>query len=461
MLILPILAGLMLVMGVAGVAAFLVARSGLRAQFDEGLVSRARTFASLVVEEPGEEGQPGPIVLDYTGPLREEELGVVLRVTSDDASVVAQSSDWPEGVPVQARDAGEVYVGLQKSAPLGPARVAALGAVAQREADETYPPAAPRRHVTVEVLGRLSGVERAEGAVLTALLSGIAVATAGTGIAVWFGVRRGLAPLARLRQELAQVDVAEPEIQSTAASYPEELRPVVAVLEELLGRVRSAMERERCFTDAAAHELRTPIAELRTVVDVAERWPDPDRLRRAASEAGAIAEEMESLLEALLAAARGGDAYAAHATEPVLLLSLVRSVVERERERVPGRNLVWSVAGAPEAVWHGPRAAVLAMLRNLIRNAAEHTPDGGSVSILVGQTGSGGEFRIENGPVALAREDLVRMFEPFWRADEARSDRERRGLGLFVVDSLCRSLKLERRVELVTGQRLQVRIVGK
>lgn len=216
------------------------------------------------------------------------------------------------------------------------------------------------------------------------------------------------------------------------------------------------MERERRFTDAAAHELRTPIAELRTISDVADRWPEPERLRRSVTEARAIADEMEALLESLLAVARGGKAYESQPAESVMVLPLARSIAESKLEQFRRRGVSCALDGEDDAHWHGPRGAILAILRNLIENAAEYTPDGGSVRISATTNDGSTSFAIENGPMSLQPDQAVHIFEPFWRADTARSDREHRGLGLSIVATLADALQLRRDVAVTPERRLRI-----
>ncbi len=462
-----ILGGLLLVLLLTGAAVFAVASSSLRAQFDEALLARARTFASLVILE-----EDGNLEFEYTGSLREQDIGVLVRVTAG-GGAIAQSPGWPSGAPLPTPDPppDPPPDGTQPIAPrlwdvvLPDGEGArAVGLVAAAATDPEAAPAAvgadqPGRAILVEVIARTNPVRRAERALLGALAAGGLLAVAGTAAAVANGVRRGLRPLHRLRGELSGIDAQQPAMSSAEEPWPLELRPIVAALQGLLERLRSALERERRFTDAAAHELRTPIAELRTIADVADRWPDPERLRHGMAEARTIAQEMEALLESLLAAARGEDPGAAGSPETVALLPLARSIAER-CEGMRRRGVTCELAGDEAASWTAPRGAILAIVRNLVQNAAEHTLDGGSIRITASANGGRAGLQIENGPVALDPADLGRLGEPFWRGDRSRSDRAHRGLGLAIVASMCEALHLERRVTMTPARRLRVELGG-
>jgi two-component system sensor histidine kinase QseC len=459
-LLASILGGLAVVLALAGAAVHVVARHGFRAQLDDALAARAQTFAALVIED--EMG----IEFDYQGSLREDDLGVLVRVRSSDGTILAQSPGWPE-----LRDLAPV---LDGPALLADAEIEGHGgraaAVARRaihdpddaaaepdapeEPDEVATGAIPGGFVVVEVIGRTSAVRRAESALAAALMAGGAFAAVGTAAAVALGVRRGLAPLRRLSAELERIDAAAAPARPPGA-YPVEIRPLVAALARMLDRVRAAIERERRFTDAAAHELRTPIAELRTVTDVAERWPEPARLQSAVAEARAIANEMESLLESLLAAVRGGLDETRPA-ELVPLLGLARGIAEGRREQLVRRQVSCAIEGDEAAGWTGPRGAIVAIVRNLIDNAAEYTPDGGTVRVSAALDGAGARLEVENGPVALDPGEVDRLFEPFWRADRSRTDRRHRGLGLAIVAARGDALGLRRAVVITPERRLRI-----
>jgi signal transduction histidine kinase len=449
-----ILSGLLAVLLLTGFGVMLVARAGLRAQLDAALVARARTFAALVVEEDG------GLEFEYDGSIRESDLGAMVRISCEGGRVLAQSPGWPEDAALPSPSASPVAVGFRVGERV--LRAVSLAGAASRDPEslDQHDDSGEMsgRSIIVEVIGATQTVRRAESALLTALILGGVFAAGATVLAVWFGIRRGLRPVGGLCDELNAMDARSATLGSAPGDYPEELRPIVVSLDHLLGRLREAMARERRFTDGAAHELRTPIAELRTIAEVAERWPEPERQRRAIGEARSVAEETEALLESLLAAARGGAAFASHRSEPVDLLPIVDAAVERSKESFERRGVACEVGGDAAAAWTGARGAVLALIRNLVDNAAEYTPDGGSIRVRVTEGEAGAVLEVENGPVTLGAADAEKIFEPFWRQDEAREDRVHRGLGLAIVASLAESLGLVHGCEVTSDRRLRVRI---
>lgn len=313
--------------------------------------------------------------------------------------------------------------------------------------------------IQIDVIGSVASVHAAEASVLAAMLAGAALAALGSAVAVWLSVKRGLRPLGHLAADLAAMSGKAPEPIDDELESTVELLPIVTALNGFVARVQSAMEREQRFTDAAAHELRTPIAELRMLAEVAERFPDPERLQRGVRESGAIAGEMNGLVTALLHAARGLPLDSSEA-ESVSLIACARESLERHRLKLDQRWIKVSLNGDTDLGFAAPRAITRSITRNLIDNAAAYTPDNGHLNIHVSIEEDGSlALCVDNGPVELSVDDLEPMFEPFWRADASRSQRSRHGLGLSIVRTLCEasglSVQAERR-----GSDLRIHVAG-
>lgn len=443
-LLLWILAGVLAVVLVSGAVVYSIASAALRAQFDAALADRARAMGLLVIDEGGE------LEFEYDHPPTEADFGVRVRLSDESGRAIAQSPDWPIAAPPPPPPPlGEIVC---RSLDLDGASAARVAMLAMHPTAEDQPPAAGARPVTarlvrVEVVGRTDRVRHAQRAVLGSLLAGGAVALLGASGAVWLGIRRGLAPLRELGGALGAIEPDALRLPERSPPYPDELRPIVRSLSQMLSRLGAAMQRERRFTDAAAHELRTPIAELRTMTDVAERWPEPERLRRVVRESRAVIDEMEALLGSLLAVARGAPSEAGP-SEPVALLAAVRREADAARPTAAPGPLAWTIEGDAHAAWVAPPAAVTAIVRNLVHNAAAYTPAGGSVRITVSASPEGSVLEVANGPVSLGPDDVEHIFEPFWRADGPGTDRRHRGLGLAIVDALAEAAGIAREAHL-------------
>ncbi|MGH6624901.1 MAG: sensor histidine kinase N-terminal domain-containing protein, partial [Burkholderiaceae bacterium] len=148
---------------------------------------------------------------------------------------------------------------------------------------------------------------------------------------VWFGLSRGLAPLATLQTLIRsrKPDDLSP-IDPTAA--PEEISPLVASFNDLLARLAQNLRAQQRFLADAAHQMKTPLAGLRTQAELALRETDPDELRRTLRHIARATERTTHLTNQLLALARAEHRSSSNHFEVVELVSLAREIV---RELVP------------------------------------------------------------------------------------------------------------------------------
>ncbi|MCA8950989.1 MAG: HAMP domain-containing histidine kinase, partial [Planctomycetes bacterium] len=255
-------------------------------------------------------------------------------------------------------------------------------------------------------------------------------------IAVTLLVGLGLRPLEQLGEEVGRLAPGAPPGSLTADGLPRELAPIAHRIDELLGRVREALERERRVAANMAHELRTPVSELMSLTEVTLRWSDGETgLRRTVATARDIARRMATLTEIVLRLARPRGEALPLQRERFDLGALVRELAAAGPDAAAPIEL--DVA-ADVAVTSDP-VAVRMILANLIDNAREHG-SGGPIRCAVRATPTGGAVvRLENPASHLDPTDVQRFGERFWRADESRTagDRPHFGLGLALAHELC------------------------
>lgn len=261
-----------------------------------------------------------------------------------------------------------------------------------------------------------------------------------------------LRPLDDLACRLEAIDARSLGETVVIDGAPAELAPTIDHLNGLLARLAGSFERERMFSANLAHELRTPLAELRAVADVALKWPDDKAsLLGALGEARSAGLQMEKIVVNLLALARyDGGQHTLH------------------RSRVPLRETVegcWRVA-ATEAEGKGltalleiPEGLTLVtdreklelILSNLFANAVAYGSPGGRITCAA--TAAGGRFRLSmaNPTTELTPGELPHVFDRFWRRDAARSDGRHVGLGLSLVAALCELLGFSKEARLRKG----------
>ncbi len=242
-------------------------------------------------------------------------------------------------------------------------------------------------------------------------------------------LRRELVPVNELAEQAACINADSLAIRFSTDSMPDELRPISGRLNDLLTRLEQSFERERRFSADLAHELRTPIAELRSLAELALKWPkareaDTDR------EMLAIALQMEGIVNRLLALLRSEHGQLPVKREPVHLAPLVKGVCRTFAERASKKQLKLTLDVPEEAKIETDPVLVRSIVANLIDNAVEYTPIGGMIQV-AGEMDAGRiKLRVSNTVENLTPEDMRKLFDRFWRKDLARSGSEHAGLGL-------------------------------
>jgi signal transduction histidine kinase len=440
---------------ICGVAVDLVVRERLTAQFDAGLEAKARFLASLVKEEAGEpvevDVDDAPMPEFYRGPAPE-----YYQVWLDPTHVIARSPSLGVGdLPAPERFADlDLPDGRRgRAVTFHVSEVRFQRKRGRPDRTEQAPSA------IVVVARERASLDRAQDAVTFALgLSGL-VLLGGIPILVARTVRRSLRPLDRLGDEVARIDATSLVRRFESADLPAELVPVVGRLNALLDRLEQSFERERRFSADVAHELRTPLAELRATAEVALRFPEARTTGPSPLEdvLGAT-EQMQRLVEALFTLARCESGRQAVSLESVSLAPALADAWAPFAARAAEKAL--HVEGACPADLAANTDPVLlgSVLTNLFSNAVEYTPEGGAIVWQVGRLGDHIELSVANTNTDLADEDRTRAFEPFWRKDAARSGGVHSGLGLSLVSAFTRLIGGECQLQRRDPQHVEVRL---
>lgn len=438
--------GVVIVLAGASVIWYRNTEHALVGQFDRALVARLTALATLV--EPADEGA-SPFEFDVVPELaveyRRGPHAAYFELRQPTGEVIARSESLHDSelhVPgtgtIEAPHVADLVL------PDGrPGRaVAAAWTVRPRPDDAEHAEQVARlgEGLPVELVVAVDRTDL-DGALGTLLLGiaalAVAMAVAAAGI-VALVVARGLAPLRALGREVAALDPRALPPALHVQEVPRELRAIVDRTDELLGRVRDALDRERRTSTAIAHELRTPIAELRSLTDVALKWPDDDEYgRRALAEANGIALQMENLADAVLRLSRAENGEMEPRAESFDLREDVGGVLEAYRHRATerGLDLRFDANGRVDVVTDRGMARVV--LANLVANAVEHSPEGTAVRCAI--DGDDGRVRVtvRNHKGDLEAGDVSRLTERFWQKDGARSRRDHAGIGLALAHELC------------------------
>lgn len=251
---------------------------------------------------------------------------------------------------------------------------------------------------------------------------------------LWYSIRRGLDPLRSLAREISRRR-ATSLTPIDAGRSPEEIRPMVLALNDLLQSVSRAMENEHCFTANAAHELRTPLAAIQAHLVAARAATDPGERERSMDQLQRGLERGIRLVGQLLTLARLDPEQVLPDAESLNVRDLLESVCAEVAPLALAREQVMELTVAGDLAPLNGNASMLAMLfANLVDNAIRYTPNGGHVAINAYQRPAELCVDVSDDGPGIPAADRARVFERFCRlADQSKPGT---GLGL----TICRRI---------------------
>jgi signal transduction histidine kinase len=291
------------------------------------------------------------------------------------------------------------------------------------------------------------------------------VSSAAVGIGAALALTRttgaALRRLTGTAEDLARGDLAA-RVGPIAADA--ELVALGRTLDEMAERLQASISRERDLEarrrdlmTAVSHDLRTPLAGLRAMVEAIDDGVvgDPPSLRRYAREMRRAVGSLSQLVDDLFELAQIDAGAIERETERIRLDQLVRSAVADLQGQAREKGLALETSVAQGDALCSPR--LLRVLQNLLHNAIRHTPADGTVRIEASRERSGVEVAVEDTGEGIAPEALEHVFEPFWQADASRSG-DGSGLGLALAKRIVESLggRIEVRSSLAQGTRFAV-----
>lgn len=369
---------------------------------DQVVRDRGATVAALAADDR----------LPETLPVAEP--GEIVQLLDADGAVLATSPTASRTLPVLPADVVRELVGAPRTQETAYDDVARVAVRTTTFRDEP---------VTVVASVPLTEVQGVLDALRVALVVVVPLLTLALGLGVWLILGRALRPVEELRRGAARVASSGGPGSLPVPPRDDELGALARTLNSMLDRLEAGAARQRTFVADAAHELRSPLAALRTSIEVARAHPTTYRQDELAADLEGEVLRMQALVDDLLLLARVGST-------PSVVDDLDLAVIARDVVR-PGGPVPVVVTGAGHA--RGDRAGVGRVVRNLVDNAVRHAAD--RVEVVV----SDGRVRVDDDGAGLAAADRERVFERFVRLDDARErDAGGSGLGLAIAREIAR-----------------------
>ncbi len=263
---------------------------------------------------------------------------------------------------------------------------------------------------------------------------------------VWLALARGIAPLNELQRRIRRRESSDlSPIDEREA--PEEVSPLVRAINDLLARLDQSIATQKHFLADAAHQLKTPLAGLRTQAELAQREIDagqrePQALKKSLQQIALSSQRAAHMVNQLLAMARAENNEHAAQRAPVNLARLatetVRDFVPRALERRIDLGYEGPESGAPNHLMvHGHALLLRELIRNLVDNALQYTPAGGTVTVRIVEDPFGQVvvLQVEDSGPGIPAAERDQVFRPFYRV--LGTDVEGSGLGLAIVREIA------------------------
>ena len=459
-----IIASMVVVLTLAAVFLYVRVAGHVEEIFDTALYDKAHSLISLT--ELDEEG----LEFDFA------EEGVMLEFKRHQAPQYYQL--WQQGgeMLIKSPSLGEAdlpVLGSSMNQPqyadliLPDGRIGRMVGITfmprvENEEDEDYGQEIPQALPVTLVLAReresLDATLTAIGITVSAVVIAVLLVS---GLLVWRLVGRGLAPLSNLARQVGDIDESNLEVRlSRRGEQSTEIAPIEDQLNHLLERLQSAFEREKRFSSNVAHELRTPLSELKTLVEVADMVPDdPAQLAGFFRDVGEISGQMEKIVITLLELARSEAGLLRIDPENIDLSRYCDEIWQHAiNGQGSGKSLVKNIPD--DLVISTDREKLGMILNNLFINAVSYSPDNAEIHVFSEVRNDKVVLEVKNESIDLKPEDIVHMKDRFWRKHKAHHGNGHSGLGLTLVDALARIMNLDVSLQLDNQQTFMVTISG-
>ncbi|MDX1811372.1 MAG: ATP-binding protein [Gammaproteobacteria bacterium] len=247
---------------------------------------------------------------------------------------------------------------------------------------------------------------------------------------VWRIVNSNLAPLQTMARELA---TRKSNDLTPLDDYkiPFEVRPITAAINQLFDHMKTAIDSEKRFTSDAAHELRTPLAALKTHAEIALGAKSEEEQRKALRQVVQGVNRATRLVEQLLTLARLDPDTGFTNIRRFDLFIVAENVLSDEAHLAIDKNIEISLSGTRGKFVAANADAIKVLMRNLIDNAIRYTPPGGEVEVHISRNDNDILFRVADSGVGIPEEERSKVFNRFYRTLGTKESGS--GLGLSIV----------------------------
>ncbi|WP_318410190.1 sensor histidine kinase [Photobacterium leiognathi] len=276
-------------------------------------------------------------------------------------------------------------------------------------------------------------------------------------------VNKGLNPLVNLNDQIKLFNYQKQQRQNHSFTFEENTPSYIEVdlirneLNNFLETNRKMVDNEKRITSDIAHEIKTPIAEIITLTEVHQRFPDDERLAKTfTSDILQISNRMKVIVENLLLLQRTSHSLSIY-KEPIEITTLLSSVIhdlnfkyDDIKQRIVLNNTLQQPIIADEF-------CLKTIITNLLDNALFYSVPSSAINIVINDDTQNVVFTITNtSPINYSETEVNKLVQPLFQHDDSRSNNDRYGLGLSIVDNICKINEYELSISQLTNGEFQV-----
>jgi two-component system sensor histidine kinase TctE len=278
----------------------------------------------------------------------------------------------------------------------------------------------------------------------------LALLILGVAVLVWVAVTVALRPLERLGEAIAER--SPDDLRPVTADTPEEVEPLVEAINLFMGRLKTALDALRHFTGNASHQLRTPLAVVRTQLALIDRSTGPEEAATASDKARAALERAERVLSHLLVLARVDASAGAAVLSAVDLVAVAKEVTSEMVPAALTQDIDLGFEGLETAEVAADPILLAELLRNLVSNAIAHAGRGAVVTVRVEPRDAGPVLEVEDNGPGLSAEQIAAVAQSGRGASRplphlAKGQASGMGLGLAVAAEIANLFKTDLKLQ--------------